>query len=83
MFLVRLIDVFVGILEFVFKSDKRAQGASAAVLGTAGIITLVALLLIAIGIPHWHYQARTQPYTAELGNAAIAPLGVVEFGSAG
>lgn len=70
MFLVRLIDVFVGILEFVFKSDKRAQGASAAVLGTAGIITLVALLLIAIGIPHWHYQARTQPYTAELGNAA-------------
>ncbi len=51
MFLVRLIDVFVGILEFVFKSDKRAQGASPAVLGTAGIITLVALMLIAIGIP--------------------------------
>lgn len=43
MFLVRLIDVFVGVLEFIFKSDKRGQGASPAVLGTAGIITLVAL----------------------------------------
>ncbi|GAB11160.1 Mce family protein [Gordonia araii NBRC 100433] len=70
MFLVRLIDVFVGILEFVFKSDKRAQGASPAVLGTAGIITLVALLLLATGVPHWRYLARSEPYAAELGNAA-------------
>ncbi len=70
MFLVRLIDVFVGILEFVFKSDKRSQGASPAVLGTAGIITLLVLLLIATGVPQWRYHARTAPYTAELGNAA-------------
>ncbi|MCZ0912157.1 MlaD family protein [Gordonia amicalis] len=70
MFLVRLIDVFVGILEFVFKSDKRAQGASPAVLGTAGIITLVALMLIAIGIPQLSYFTRTSPYTAELANAS-------------
>ena len=63
MFLVRLIDVFVGILEFVFKADKRAQGASAAVLGTAGIITLLTLMLIAIGVPQINYHARTSPFT--------------------
>ncbi|GAB88334.1 MlaD family protein [Gordonia rhizosphera] len=70
MFLVKLIDVFVGILEFIFKSDKRAQGASAAVLGSAGIITLVVLMLIAIGVPQLSYLSRTSPYTAELGNAS-------------
>jgi len=69
MFLVRLIDVFVGILEFVFKSDKRAQGASAAVLGTAGIITLVVLLGVALGVPQLTYHAKTSPYHAELANA--------------
>lgn len=69
MFLVRLIDVFVGVLEFVFKSDKRGQGASPAVLGTAGIITLVVLLLVALGVPQISYHARTAPYAAELANA--------------
>lgn len=70
MLLVRLIDVFVGVLEFVFKSDKRAQGASPAVLGTAGIITLVVLMALAAGVPQWRYHSRTQPFAAELGNAA-------------
>ena len=70
MFLVRLIDVFVGVLEFIFKSDKRGQGASPAVLGTAGIITLVALMLLATGLPQWRYLARTESYSAELANAA-------------
>ncbi|MFW0786911.1 MlaD family protein [Gordonia sp. CPCC 206044] len=70
MFLVRLIDVFVGVLEFVFKSDKRAQGASPAVLGSAGIITLVALMLVAVGVPQMSYFSRTSPFTAELANAA-------------
>ncbi|MCK0439781.1 MlaD family protein [Gordonia alkaliphila] len=69
MFLVRLIDVFVGILEFVFKSDKRGQGASPAVLGTAGILTLVVLVLVAIGIPRISYHVKTSPYSAELANA--------------
>lgn len=70
MFLVRLIDVFVGILEFIFKSDKRSQGASPAVLGTAGMITLVVLMVIAIGIPQITYHTGTSPYTAELKNAS-------------
>ncbi|NDK88536.1 MCE family protein [Gordonia desulfuricans] len=70
MFLVRLIDVFVGILEFVFKSDKRSQGASPAVLGTAGIITLLVLMLVALGVPQLTYHAKTSPYTAELANAS-------------
>ena len=70
MFLVRLIDVFVGVLEFIFKSDKRGQGASPAVLGTAGIVTLVTLMLLATGLPQWRYLARTDSYSAELANAA-------------
>lgn len=70
MFLVRLIDVFVGILKFVFQRDSRVQGASAAVLGSAGVITLLALVLIAVGIPQINYQTSTSDYTAELENAA-------------
>lgn len=70
MFLVKLIDVFVGILAFVFKSDKRAQGASAATLGTAGIITLLAIMLVAIGVPRIVYHNSTTEYTAELSNAS-------------
>ncbi|OZC32797.1 MlaD family protein [Gordonia polyisoprenivorans] len=70
MFLVRLIDAFVGILEFVFKSDKRSQGASPAVLGTAGIITLLVLVLVAIGVPQLRYELRTSPYAADLANAS-------------
>lgn len=69
MFLVRLIDVFVGVLEFVFKADKRGQGASPAVLGTAGMITLLVLVLVAIGVPQISYQAKTAPYAAEMANA--------------
>ncbi|MFZ2240157.1 MAG: MlaD family protein [Gordonia amarae] len=70
MFLVKLIDVFVGILEFIFKADKRAQGASAATLGTAGIITLLAILLVAVGVPRIIYYNSTDQYTAELSNAS-------------
>ena len=70
MFLVKLIDVFVGILEFIFKSDKRAQGASAATLGTAGIITLLAIMLVAVGVPRIVYHNSTTEYTAELANAS-------------
>lgn len=69
MFLVRLIDVFVGVLEFVFKSDKRGQGSSPAVLGTAGIVTLVVLMLLAIGVPQLSYHVKTSEYSAELANA--------------
>ncbi|NLG48063.1 MlaD family protein [Gordonia sp. (in: high G+C Gram-positive bacteria)] len=69
MFLVRLIDVFVGVLEFIFKPERRNGGASPAVLGTAGIFVLVMLLVAAIGIPQLTYQSSTSPYTAELHNA--------------
>ncbi|MEZ5210782.1 MlaD family protein [Gordonia sp. (in: high G+C Gram-positive bacteria)] len=69
MFLVRLIDVFVGVLEFVFKGEKRSQGASPAVLGTAGIVTLLVLVLVAVGVPQLTYRSGTAPYTAELANA--------------
>lgn len=70
MFLVRLIDVFVGILEFVFKSDKRGGGAPASVLGTVGIITLLILMVAALGVPQVSYLTRTSPFYAELSNAS-------------
>ncbi|EGD54778.1 MlaD family protein [Gordonia neofelifaecis] len=69
MFLVRLIDVFVGVLEFIFKPERRGSGASPAVLGTAGIVVLVVLMVAAIGVPQLTYRSGTSPYTAELHNA--------------
>lgn len=69
MFLVRLIDVFVGVLEFIFKPGRRNAGASPAVLGTAGIFVLVVLMVAAIGVPQLTYRSSTAPYTAELHDA--------------
>ncbi|MGB3605418.1 MAG: MlaD family protein [Gordonia sp. (in: high G+C Gram-positive bacteria)] len=69
MFLVRLIDIFVGVLEFIFKPGRRNSGASPAVLGTAGIFVLVLLMVGAIGIPQLTYRSGTSEYTAELPNA--------------
>ncbi|GEE00901.1 putative Mce family protein [Gordonia spumicola] len=69
MFLVRLIDVFVGIIEFVFRPEKRGQGSSPATLGGLGIVTLVVLVVLAIGIPQLTYRTSTSPYAAELANA--------------
>lgn len=71
MFLVRLIDVFVGALEFLFGFGRRQNTSHMPlVLGTIGIVVIIVGLGAAIGIPRFWYQARTDPYTAEFANAA-------------
>ena len=70
MFLVKLIDVFVGIMLFLFKGERRAGSATPLVLGTLGIVLHVAGLGIAIGIPKGWYLMRTSPYVAEMTNAS-------------
>ncbi|MFZ2526761.1 MAG: MCE family protein [Rhodococcus sp. (in: high G+C Gram-positive bacteria)] len=71
MFLVKLIDVFVGALEFLFGFGRRQNTAHMPlVLGTIGIVALVVGLGAAMSIPAIWYQARTEPYTAEFANAA-------------
>ncbi|CAM2988737.1 MCE family protein [Prescottella defluvii] len=70
MFLVRIIDVAVGMWLFVFRGERRPGAAGPLALGTVGIVVLVAGLAAAIGIPKVWYLARTSPYTAELANAA-------------
>ena len=71
MFLVKLIDVFVGIVLFLFKGDRRRSGSGTALaLGSLGILVLVVGLGAALGIPKLWYNVRTSAYTAELANAS-------------
>lgn len=70
MFLVKLIDVFVGATRFLFTGERRPGSGTPMVLGALGIIALVAGLGIAIGAPKAWYLARTGPFVAELDNAA-------------
>ena len=71
MFLVKLIDIFVGALEFLFGFGRRQNTTHMPlVLGTIGIVVLIVGLTAAISIPRFWYQARTEPFTAEFANAA-------------
>ncbi|MFD4264462.1 MCE family protein [Rhodococcus sp. NPDC058481] len=70
MFLVKLIDVFVGMMTFLFKGDRRRGSGTPMALGALGIILLLAGLVVAIGAPKAWYQVRTSPFVAELDNAS-------------
>ncbi|MFE3289909.1 MCE family protein [Rhodococcus sp. NPDC059234] len=70
MFLVKLIDVVVGMATFLFKGDRRPNSGTPMALGALGIVVLVAGLGVAIGAPKAWYQIRTSPYVAELENAS-------------
>lgn len=52
MFLVKLIDLFVGAVIFLFVKDQRKHNPSIPLaLGMIGTITLVAIMVVSIGIP--------------------------------
>lgn len=70
MFLVKLIDIGVGIYLFLFRGERRANSGTPLALGTLGIVLLVTGLAVAIGVPKVWYQMRTSPYVAELDNAS-------------
>lgn len=71
MFLVKLIDLFVGAVIFLFVKDQRKHNPSIPLaLGMIGTITLVAIMVVSIGIPRAVYHVRTNAYVAELANAS-------------
>ncbi|ART68132.1 virulence factor Mce [Mycobacterium dioxanotrophicus] len=71
MFLVKLIDLFVGAVIFLFVKDQRKHNPSIPLaLGVIGTIALITIMLISIGVPRVVYQVRTNAYAAELANAS-------------
>jgi len=70
MFLVKLIDLFVGVLIFLFSGKRRPNPSIPFALGLIGTITLITIMLVSIGIPRAWYQYRTDSYSAELANAS-------------
>lgn len=71
MFLVKLIDLFVGAVIFLFVKDQRKHNPSIPLaLGMFGTVTLVAIMVTSIGIPRAVYHVRTNAYAAELANAS-------------
>lgn len=71
MFLVKLIDLFVGAVIFLFIKDRRTHNPSIPLaLGVIGTITLMTIMLISIGVPSLAYHMRTNSFTAELANAS-------------
>lgn len=71
MFLVKLIDLFIGAVIFLFVKDQRKHNPSIPLaLGMIGTITLVAIMVVSIGIPRAVYHIRTNAYVAEMANAS-------------
>lgn len=70
MFLVKLIDIFVGAVVFLFSKQRQHNPAAPIALGTVGTIALVGLMLITVGLPRAWYQVRTDAYSAEMANAS-------------
>ncbi|MFF0815676.1 MCE family protein [Rhodococcus sp. NPDC003318] len=70
MFLVKMIDYFVGIVLFLFKGERRSGSNMAMALGALGIVVLLVGLGVTVGAPRVWYQVRTSAYVAELANAS-------------
>jgi len=70
MFLVKLIDLFVGVLIFLFTGRRRHNPSIPLALGLIGTLALITVMVVSVGVPHAWYQHRTTAYTAELANAS-------------
>ncbi len=70
MFLVKLIDLFVGAVMFLLKKDRGHNPTIPFTLGAIGTLGLIVLMLVTIGLPRAVYQARTDAFTAEMANAS-------------
>lgn len=70
MFLVKIIDVFVGIVRFLFTGDRRGNSGTPLALGALGIAVLLIGLVGALAIPRLWYQSNTHAYEAQMANAS-------------
>ena len=70
MFLVKLIDLLVGVVLFLFRGERRNNSSIPLTLGAIGTAALITVMLVAIAVPRIAYQARTDAYAVDLANAA-------------
>lgn len=70
MLLVKLIDLFVGAVLFLFSKQRRHNPSVPLALGTIGTLALILVTLATVALPRAWYYVRTQEYTAELANAS-------------
>lgn len=70
MFLVKLIDLFVSVLLFLFKGERNRHPSIPFALGSIGTAGLILVLVVSIGVPRLSYQLRTTDYAAEMANAS-------------
>lgn len=71
MFLVKVIDVFVGIVMFLFKGERRNYTSTTPLaLGAVGTVGLIVVMLVSVGIPRVWYEFRTDAVVAEMANAS-------------
>ncbi|WP_182360180.1 MCE family protein [Tomitella gaofuii] len=59
-----------GAAAFAGRGSESARSRALVVVGAAGIVAAALVLLAAVALPHGRYLLRTDPYTAELANAA-------------
>ncbi|QDQ99006.1 MCE family protein [Tomitella fengzijianii] len=52
------------------RGSERGRSRALVLVGGAGIVAAALVLLAAVALPHGRYLLRTDPYTAELANAA-------------
>lgn len=69
MLLVKLIDLFVGAVLFLFSKQRRPNPSVPLALGTVGTIALIVVTGLTIALPRAWYQLRTDQYSADLANA--------------
>ncbi|MDY6995720.1 MAG: MCE family protein [Actinomycetota bacterium] len=70
LFLVKLIDIVVGAVMFLFSKQRRHNPSIPLALGTIGTTTLIAITLLTVGLPRAWYHVRTDAFTAEMANAS-------------
>ncbi len=70
MFLVKLIDLFVGAVLFLFSKQRRYNPSVPLALGTIGTLALIIVTLATVALPRVWYQLRTNEYAADLANAS-------------
>ena len=70
MTLVKLIDLFVSVLFFLFKGERNRHPSIPLALGSIGTAGLLLVMIVSLGVPRLSYQLNTTDYSAALANAS-------------